>query len=301
MRFRAKTSAASGPRPPAILYGAAALALLSLIWSGYAITDLMHSGWFGLSVAIAGDIGWITVLWAEYRGLTIQIKDKDYNAAPAGWAIALGVAALLALHGHDVGSTGQMYAGPFVVLVGKIVWTFALAALRDPAALTPEQEAEIASVIRDSEYEARLHAARLGQLDRAADSEIARIRAEARITLARDDADAEIRLERIDKIREIERRTPIAIESPLAREQSERDREQLAPPPNTPPPNMGRTSANSDRERPSLADTVRDRVAIFPDNGDALTAVLAVLPDANPKSAAAAIRRARNTLKGPYN
>lgn len=202
---------------PPILYGAYALALLSLIWSGYAITDLMHSGRFGLSVAIAGDIGWITVLWAEYRGITITVRGKTYGAAPAGWAIALGVAALLVLHGHDEHSTAQAVAGPFVVLVGKVVWTFALAALRDPAALTADQEAEIAAVMRDSEYEARLHAAQLGQLDRAADAEIARIRAEARITLARDDADAEIRLERIDKVREIERRSPVSImASPMA-------------------------------------------------------------------------------------
>ena len=58
------------PKPP-IFYGAALLAALSLIWSGYAITDLMHSGPFGLSVALAGDIGWLTVLWAEARGVTI--------------------------------------------------------------------------------------------------------------------------------------------------------------------------------------------------------------------------------------
>ncbi|WKD36522.1 hypothetical protein [Streptomyces xanthophaeus] len=307
MRFRTKTSAAPrtrGPRPPAILYGAAALAGLSLIWSGYAITDLMHSGWFGLSVAIAGDIGWITVLWAEYRGITVQIKDKDYSAAPAGWAIALGVAALLALHGHDVGSTGQMYAGPFVVLVGKIVWTFALASLRDPAALTPEQEAEIASVIRDSEYEARLHAAQLGQLDRAADAAIARIRAEARITRARDQTDAEIVLERIEQRRAIERNTPIAITAsssepptePLASPSIPLASESIAP---HGAPAL--TRAIADREQPSIADLARDQVAITPDNPTAVRAVLALRPDAHEPSVAAAVRKARSKMTGGYN
>nr|WSX48875.1 hypothetical protein OG409_07895 [Streptomyces sp. NBC_00974] len=285
------------PRPPAIVYGAAALASLSLIWSGYAITDLMHSGRFGLSVAIAGDIGWITVLWAEYRGVTIPIKGKAISPAPAGWAIALGVAALLAMHGHDVGNTGQAIAGPFVVLVGKIVWTFALASLRDPAALTPEQEAEIASVMRDSEYAARLHAAQLDHLDRNADAEIARIRAEARITLARDDADAGITLERIIKRREIEHRTPIA-SSPA------NTSDQIANTPATTRPGPLGTpalaSTNTAREQPILADVVREQVAIIHDNARALQAVLAVLPDANPKSAAAAIRRARNSMKGGY-
>ncbi|MGP3684135.1 hypothetical protein ACTVZO_05375 [Streptomyces sp. IBSNAI002] len=279
-------------RPP-ILYGAYALAGLSLIWSGYAITDLMHSGRFGLSVAIAGDIGWITVLWAEYRGVTIRIKDKAYGAAPAGWAIALGVAALLVLHGHDERSTAQAIAGPFVVLVGKVVWTFALAALRDPAALTADQEAEIAAVMRDSEYEARLHAAKLDHVDRAADAEIARIRAEARITLARDDADAEIRLERIDKARAIERRSPLAI--------AEQPREQIASAPVAQRREPAMTSTIADREQPSIADLAREQVAISDDNPTAVLAVLAIRPDAHEPSVAAAVRRARNAQKGPYN
>ena len=59
-------------RQPPIMYGAYALALLSLIWSGYAIADLMQSGIFGLSVAIAGDIGWITILWAQHKDITIR-------------------------------------------------------------------------------------------------------------------------------------------------------------------------------------------------------------------------------------
>lgn len=287
--------------PPAIVYGAAALAGLSLVWSGYAITDLMHSGHFGLSVAIAGDIGWITVLWAEYRGITIPVRSKNFSPAPAGWAIALGVAALLVLHGHEAHSTPQMVAGPFVVLVGKLVWTFALASLRDPAALTPEQEAEIAAVMRDSEYEARLHAAQLDQLDRTADSEIARIRAQARITLARDEVDFDIRLERIDKGREIEHRTPIAISPPPAREHDDHAREQIANTWSTPTPAPVPTSANTDREQPALADVVREQIAIHRENTDATRAVLAILPDANPKSAAAAVRRARAKTNGPYN
>ncbi|WP_406336619.1 hypothetical protein OG814_33250 [Streptomyces zaomyceticus] len=190
---------------PPILYGAYALAGLSLIWSGYAITDLINSGWFGLSVALAGDIGWITVMWAEHRRL------GGRYATVAGWVIALMVGALLVLHGVLAHDLGQAIAGPFVVLVGKTVASFALLAMRDPAALTAEQEAEIHSVMRDSEYEARLHGARLNQLDQAADAEIARIQAEARIRLARDDADFEIGLQRLEKRAAIERNTPLAL------------------------------------------------------------------------------------------
>jgi hypothetical protein len=140
----------SKPSAPPILYGAYALAGLSLAWSGYAITDLMNSGKFGLSVALAGDIGWLTVLWAEHRGVKARIRGKAIDPEIIGWVIALGVAVLLFLHGREGGSLGQTIAGPFVVLVGKAVWAFALPALRDPAALHAEQEDEIHDVMRDS-------------------------------------------------------------------------------------------------------------------------------------------------------
>lgn len=290
---------------PPILYGAYLLAGLSLVWSGYAITDLMHSGKFGLSVALAGDIGWITVMWAEYRRITIC--GRTWVAPAVGWLIALGVGFLLVLHGIDEASRAQAIAGPFVVLVGKAVATFALASLRDPAALTPEQEAEIHDVMRESEYTARLHEAQLEQLDRAADAKIARIRAEARVTLARDDADFEITLERAEKRATIERRTPLALTARVP----EQDREQIAnAAPITTNTNASSpreqiaeqptTSANPDREQPNMAAIVREQVAITPDNREAVARVLAILPDANKASVAAAVRRARS-MKGGYN
>ncbi|MGW1121085.1 GIY-YIG nuclease family protein [Streptomyces tanashiensis] len=199
------------PSAPPILYGAYALAGLSLIWSGYAITDLMHSGRFGLSVALAGDIGWLTVLWAEHRGVTIRVKDKVVDPAIVGWVIALGVAVLLVLHGRQENSNAQAIAGPFVVLIAKAVWSFALASLRDPAALTPEQEAEINDVIREGERRARLNGAQRDLVQQNADAVIERIRQEARITMARDHADFEITLDRLNMRAEIERNTPLAI------------------------------------------------------------------------------------------
>lgn len=224
------------PKPPAIIWGAAALAVLSLVWSGYAITDLMHSGYFGLSVALAGDVGWITVLWAEYRGITIA--GWRWAAPLAGWLIAIGVAALLVMHGAEH-SRGQAVAGPFVVLVGKVVWTFALAAMKDPTALTPDQETEINSVIRDGGYTARMHHAE-------SDAEIARIRAEARTTMARDEADFQIVVERLNKRAEIDRRTPLSLSAapaahrvepaePPARTRSEPQAQPGEPPTPQPP------------------------------------------------------------------
>lgn len=282
---------------PRVFYGAAALAGLSLVWSGYAITDLMQSGIFGLSVALAGDIGWLTVLWAEYRRI-----GPRWAAPIAGWAIALGVAVLLVLHGASEDSTAQAIAGPFVILVGKGVWSFALPALRDPAALTPEQEAEIHGVMRDSEHAARLHHARRQQEQRQADATIERIQQQARITLARDRADFDITLERLEMRAEIERQSPIAL-APITRP----DQPAISPstPPITPialPAEYAPTSVNTDREQPSIADLARDHVAITTSNAEAVRAICTLRPDAKEDSVAAAVRRARSAggMKGGY-
>ncbi|WP_020116799.1 hypothetical protein [Streptomyces canus] len=289
-------------RPP-ILYGAVALAVLSLAWSGYAITDLMHSGKFGLSVALAGDIGWITVLWAEYKGVTLA--GRRWAPTLAGWLIAVGVALLLVIHGHQVGGRAQAVAGPFVVAVGKIVWAFALAAMKDTTAPTPEQQAEIDAVIRESSYKAQLHDAR-------ADAEIARIRAEARTTLARDDADFEVTLERIHKRAELNRRTPLALTAGSAEQPNNVIGEQGEQPPNAPSMLANKPSEhlansplnrpNADPDQPSIADLVREQIANHPNNADAIRGVMAARPDANKDSVAAAVRRerARTRSKGGY-
>jgi len=275
------------PNAPSILYGAYALAGLSLIWSGYAITDLMHSGKFGLSVALAGDIGWLTIMWAEHK------RRGGIPVMAAGWVIAVGVGFLLVLHGVEEQSVPQAIAGPFVVLVAKGVATVALLVTRDPAALTAEQEAEIHSVMRDSEYEARLHAARLSRLDQAADAEIARIHSEARIRLARDDADFEIGLQRLEKRAAIERNTPLAITGEVVREQPTEPNRTTEPAPPSERPEPFTTSTNTDREQKSITDLAREQVANTPDNALAVQAVLALRPDANEQSVAATVRRVR--------
>lgn len=309
-----KTPRPDPDRPP-ILYGAGLLAVLSLAWSGYAITDLMDSGKFGLSVALAGDIGWITVLWAEYKG--VRIEGHRWPAVVAGWAIALGVAALLVIHGNEAGGRAQAIAGPFVVLVGKIVWAFALEAMRDPAGPTPDQQAELHAVMRDSAHEASMLHAR-------AKAKIARIRAEASVTLARDETDFEISMERLDKQAELQRRAPLALPPAPPRpsapdldevtEQAiggvgEHDREHRTSAANTiaSNPNAIReqlannaaTSPNVDRDRPSIADLVREQIANTTDNATAVRNVLAARPDANKESVAASVRRERKKA-GPY-
>ncbi|WP_030585675.1 hypothetical protein [Streptomyces anulatus] len=283
---------------PRVFYGAVALAGLSLIWSAYAITDLMQSGIFGLSVALAGDIGWLTVLWAQYRRV-----GPRWAAVAAGWVIALGVGLLLVIHGMQEDSTAQAVAGPFVVLVGKIVWEFALPALRDPAELTPEQQAEINAVIRDSEHAARLHDARRDRAEREAQATIERIQQQARITAARDRADFEITLERLEMRAEIDRRSPLML-APIANTDHEAEQPAISPsaPLLTPTAPPAPTSANMASEQPSIADLARDQVAITTKNSDAVQAILADRPNADRESVAAAVRRARRAggMKGGY-
>ncbi|WP_153524712.1 winged helix-turn-helix domain-containing protein [Streptomyces jumonjinensis] len=232
----------TGTGAPRILIGAVLLAALSLAWSGYAITDLMESGPFGLSVAFAGDIGWLTVLWAEYH--RVPVAGRTWIPRAAGWAIALGVGALLVLHGIEEDHLGQTIAGPLVVLVGKGVWEIALPALRDPTRLTDEQQAEIHSVMRDSEHTARINAARRTQVQAEADAAIERIRQQARITAARDQADFEIALDRLEMRAEIDRRSPLALsyaaqpadpQAQPAAERTEPPAEPVEPEPSTAP------------------------------------------------------------------
>lgn len=290
-------------KPPAIIHGARALAVLSLIWSGYAITDLMHSGPFGVSVALAGDIGWLTVLWAEYRG--IALFGWRHAAPTAGWLIAIAVGVLLVIHGAEH-SMAQAIAGPLVVFVGKVVWAFALAALKDPTAPTPEQLAELHAELRDTAHETALLQARAkGRIDR--------IKAEASVTLVRDETDFEITLERIDKQAEIHRRTPIAI-APSVRpaeqpntlgapgsEQPNTATNTIASDPSTireQIANNATTSTNPPNDAQSIADLVREHVANTTDNRDAVLGVMAARPDANRDSVSAAVRRERRKGQG---
>jgi hypothetical protein len=313
--------AATGQTSPRIVQGARVLAALSVVWSGYAISDLMNSGPWGITVAVAGDIGWITVLWAEAN--RVRIAGRTWPATVAGWLIAAGVGTLLAIHGASGadGSGAKAAAGVLVIAVSKIVWLFALAADRNPAALTDEQETALADARRDQAYDAELNAITLDGIEQDAEARITRIRAEGRVTLAQDEVDFEVRLERHRMAGEIERKTPLALTMygrdalpPVEQTNNfeavaEHDREQPSTIANTEPSspsdvreqiaNNAATSTNADREQPSIAELVREQIAITPNNADAVRAVMTAYPDANKDSVAAAVRRERRK-QGPY-
>lgn len=196
-----KTDTAPGKRLTALTPIAIAFTLVSLCWTGWSITDLVQSGWWGILAAVSVDGLWGVVQYLSYKGIGGRFVET------IEW-ITLGVACgLLAWHGWTI-THPAAFAGTLPPVVAKIAWTGDVRLRRDPNALTAEQEAEINNVIRDSEYIARRRAA---EIEREAAEEIALIRAQGKVALERDDVTFQIELERIRKRDEIQRRTPLAL------------------------------------------------------------------------------------------
>lgn len=294
-----KTVAALRPRLTALTPIAIAFTLVSLCWTGWSITDLVQSGRWGILAAVSVDGLWGVVQYLSYKGIGGRITTA------VEW-ITLGVACgLLAWHGWNI-THAAAFAGALPPIVAKIAWTGDVKLRRDPTALTAEQETEINSVIRDSEYIARRRAA---EIERDAAEDIALIRAQGKVAIERDEVTFQVELERIRKRDELSRRTPLGISansersSGRAAEQPIGEQpEQLASSPSMPseqPANNPMTSANLDPEQPTIADLAREQIAITPSNTAATDAVMALRPDANRDSVAAAVRRERRKA-GPY-
>lgn len=275
--------------PAIILSGA------SLAWTTWSLVDLLGAGAIGITVAAGADIVWAAVIAAEARGL--RIPAWKANLVPAiGWAALLAVAGLLVWHGHRADSLPMAVAGPLLPLGAKVVWLLALTDMRDPAALTDEEQAVLHRMERGLVFEEAQHRVKLRRREMDAELQLAEV-----------DTDFEIELTRIDKGRELNRRRPLSI-APIAN--TEQPREQIANTPNTPvslpiapPADHAPTSTNMDREQKSIADLAREHVASTAANSDAVDAILAARPDADRKSVAATVRRARRNadgMKGGY-
>ncbi|MFE0079193.1 hypothetical protein [[Kitasatospora] papulosa] len=275
--------------PAGILSGA------SLAWTTWSLVDLLGTGPIGITVAAGADIVWASVIVAEARGLRITVK--SWNVIPViGWLALLAVAGLLVWHGHRADSLPMAVAGPLLPLGSKVVWLLALADMRDPAALTGEEQAVLARMQRGMAFEEEQHRLDMRRREMAAERQLAEV-----------SVDFEIELTRMDKGRELARRRPLEI-APIAN--TEQPREQIANTPSTPPiapstlpADHTPTSANTMIEQPSIADLAREHVAITTTNSAAVQAILAARPNADRESVAAAVRRARRNadgMKGGY-
>lgn len=272
--------------PAVILSGA------SLAWTTWSLVDLLGTGPIGLTVAAGADIVWAAVIAAEARNL--RIPAGKANLVPAiGWAALLAVAGLLVWHGIRADSIPMAVAGPLLPLGAKVIWLLALADMRDPAALTDDERAVLARMQRGMAFEEEQHRIEMRRREMAAERQLAEVA-----------VDFEIELTRMDKGRELARRRPLEI-APIAN--TDHPAEQPAITPNTlpplAPPVPPQSSANADREQPSIADLARDQVAITTTNSAAVQAILAERPNADRESVAAAVRRARRNadgMKGGY-
>lgn len=272
-----------------LLIPATALSVGSLAWTTWSLVDLLGAGPWGLTVAAGADIIWASVIWAEARGL--RIHGRRWPVAAIGWTALLTVAMFLVWHGIDRSHAAMAVAGPLLPLGAKVVWLLALADMRDPAALTDDDRAQLA----DEERAMRLAEARHGHALRHRQMDAERLLADVSV-------DFEIELARQEKGRELARRAPFAI-APITREH---EPSTIASTPEQQHasglPEHAPASANTDREQRSISELAREHVAITPDNATAIRAVLSIRPDANRASVAATVRRARQELdaRGGY-
>lgn len=272
------------PRWPSVsplVYPAAALSAASLAWTTWSLVDLLGTGAIGLTVAAGADIVWASVIVAEARG--IRIAGYRWIVPVIGWAALLAVATLLVWHGVRDGSIPMAAAGPLLPLGAKVVWLLAITDGRDPAALTDDERAVLARMERGMAFEEQQHRIEMRRREMAAEHALAEV-----------DVDFQIEFSRREKGRELQRRAPIAI-APITPEQPPIT---LAPASASGRPEPEPTSTNTVSEQASIADLARDHVAIHATNPAATDAIIALRPDADRPSVAAAVRRARRNLDG---
>jgi hypothetical protein len=185
------------------------LSTASLAWTTWSLVDLLGTGWIGVTVAAGADIVWAAVIAAEARGLHIAApawkkrdkSDKRRNPVPAiGWAALLAVAGLLVWHGIRADSLPMAVAGPLLPLGAKVVWLLALADMRDPAALTDDEQHTLAAMERGMAFERARHRI---EMERRAMS--------AELLLSEVSTDFDIEVARQDRSRELHRRRPLEL------------------------------------------------------------------------------------------
>ena len=230
-------------RTSPLLYPAVFLSLASLAWTTWSLVDLLGTGPIALTAASGADLIWGSVIIAEARGL--RVAGRSWVVPAVGWITLLIVAAFLALHGLERASFAMAVVGPFLPLGAKVVWVFALADLRDPAALTHDERRTLAEMERGMVFEEQQHRI-----------EMRRRQMGAELLMAEVSTDFDIELTRLDRERELTRRRPLelppaprtnanAIEANSANEHSEPFARLASDSPLTADANEGANDANT--------------------------------------------------------
>jgi hypothetical protein len=166
---------------------------VSLSWTGYSVTDLIHSGTWGLLAAVSVDGLWAVVQYLEYKGI------GGRTTKALGWAALAGACTLLGYHAWSI-NWGAVIASVLPPVVAKIAWIGDIRLRHNPAALTPEEVAALARMERGMVFEEREHDIRMRQQ---------RMRAELLVSEVSTDFDIEVM--RQDRVRDLQRRAPLSL------------------------------------------------------------------------------------------
>lgn len=253
----------------------------AIVWGTVAIGSMLSAlapAWAAYLVAGAFDLAWAACLAAEYHNRYDAEKVALPRNAGVG-ALAISMSAIV-WHGHLEEALVVGFIGAGVSLVSKGVWFIAM---------------QMISVKLDKGHQALLR-----QRRQAAGLRQAMAQSERDVLLL-DDRTARLRL-----AMEHGRGDAITVERAPAEQPiteaitPDHDREQIA----SVIADTAVTSAITDRDQPitspNISDLAREQIAITEDNKVAVAAIMTRLPDANKESVAAAVRRERKKINGPY-
>lgn len=243
-----------------------ALTVVAIVWSTVSIGSLLHGG-AGYAAAVVFDISWLTVLILEWLG-RFDPRKREF-ARNMGFVLVALTAGAIFWHGMLAGSTALAVVGAAVSVVAKALWMAIFKHVEKPLSDEDRQwvEAEI------SKANAKLAVAAVRR--QAASAEV-----HARLQLLA----AEQALGEIGELtaNTAEQETVDVIQGSSA-------------------PSL--VSANTVREPveplPSIAELARRQVKAGATNKDAVGEILRSIPDANPESVQATVRRERRLI-GPY-
>lgn len=241
-----------------------AITMVAIVWSTVSIGELLQGG-VGYAAAALFDISWLTVLVLEW--LARFSPDKRTFPRTLGWVLVAIAAGAIFWHGYNAGSVALATVGALVSIVSKLLW---LAVFKHiDKELTEEDQDWVAAELSRANATLALAAVRRQVAAAEARARLELLAAEKALSgLGEQDANT------------IEQATNFVI--------------------NEVPATAPLTRANTVREpaepTPSIAELARQQLVAGASNKNATDEILRRLPDANPKSVEATVRREARRL-----
>ncbi|WP_392968175.1 hypothetical protein [Streptomyces sp. LN245] len=236
-----------------------ALTVVAIVWSTVSIGRLLNGG-AGYAAAVVFDISWLTVLILEWLGRFDPAK-REF-ARNMGFVLVAVTAGAIFWHGMLVGSTALAVVGAAVSVVAKALWMAIFKHVEKPLSDEDRQwvDAEISK----------------------ANAKLAVAGVRRRVAVAEVQARAEL----------------LAAERLIGQLDDAANTAELIDVDEEPVPALNRP--NTDRQHaeplPSIAELARQQVTAGVSNREAADEILRLLPDANPESVQATVRREARRL-----